>query len=75
MSDADDLKKMRKSRAVEQQLRQFLKLETGLGNSPEFKRGYAFAYEFTVEQKRAVNELMESGLDFETAFDQVASRE
>lgn len=69
-----ELEKLRNTPAVQQQLRQFMKLETGLGNSPEFQRGYTFAFEFTEERKAEVNHLMEVGMTFEEAFDAVWGR-
>lgn len=62
---------VRQLRSTENLLRQFLKLETGLGNKPEYIRGHEFAFSFTVEQKQAVNALMEGGMSFEEAFDKV----
>ena len=64
----------RRTIETERGLRQFLKLETGLGNSKAFQRGWVFAYEFTEEQRAMVNLGMEEGLSFEDAFDAVARR-
>jgi len=61
----------RKRPEVDRMLRQFLRLESGLGNSRGFQRGWVFAYEFTQEQKDRVNRLMEEGKSFEEAFDEV----
>lgn len=68
----DVAKKERASLAVERGLRQFLKLETGLGNSPAFQRGYVFAYEWAQWRKDAVNKLMTEGVAFEDAFDRIS---
>lgn len=73
MSD-DNLRDIRYSRECEQNLRQFLKLETGLGNSPAFQRGYIFAFEWPQHLRDAVNKRMEEGMCFADAFDDVKSR-
>lgn len=65
----DDLKRDR--REAEPLLRQFLKLETGLGHSPQYRRGWVFNFEFTQQQRDEVNRLMESGVSFDEAFDRV----
>lgn len=65
----DDTKKDR--REAEPLLRQFLKIETGLGNSPQYRRGWVFNFEFTQQQRDEVNRLMESGVSFDEAFDRV----
>jgi hypothetical protein len=70
MSD-DDLRKIRYSREVEENLRQFLKLESGLGNSSKFQRGWVYNFEFTQEQRDSVNALMAAGRTFDDAFDEV----
>lgn len=69
--DDHDLRAIRKTREVEQGLRQFLKIETGLGKSAAYRRGHIFAFEFTQEQKDRVEELMIGGMTFEDAFDKV----
>lgn len=67
-------KKERYKYSTDQLMNQFKKLESGLGNSKEFNRGYTFAFEFTAEQKAAVNERMAAGESFEVAFDDVQGR-
>lgn len=67
-----DAAKERRRPEVERQLRQFLKLESGLGNSPAFQRGWVHAYEFTDHQRAEVRTLMNTGMSFEEAFDAVA---
>ena len=52
-------------------MRQFLKLESGAGNSSAYNRGYAFNFEFTQEQRDAVMRLMdEKQVTFDEAFDE-----
>ena len=67
-------KKVRNSRQVEELLRQFLKIETGLGKNAAYNRGHAFNFEWTQEQRDVVNQLMETGMTFEEAFDAVTRR-
>lgn len=64
-------KYVRNLRSTDQLMRQFLKLESGLGNSPAYQRGHEFAFKFTDEQKAEVNKLMDAGASFEDAFDEV----
>lgn len=64
-------KYIRYQRSTEELLRQFLKTETGLGKSDAYKRGHAFSFEWTQEQRDEVNALMAQGMDFESAFDKV----
>lgn len=69
--------KERKRPEVDRLLRQFLKIETGLGNSPEFQRGWVWNFEWnSSDPKKAKPDLvqavkygMDLGMDFETAFD------
>lgn len=69
--DTDDMKHKdgRYHPEVEKGLRQFLKIETGLGNSRKFRRGHEFTFSFTDEQKARVNRLMAEGQSFDDAFD------
>ncbi len=67
-------KYIRGLRSTDQLMRQFLKLETGLGNNSAYQRGHTFAFEFTEEQKAEVKRLMDEGMSFEEAFDRVNSR-
>lgn len=77
--DPDDVRSIRNSREVEQGLRQFLKLESGNGNSRAFRRGHVWNFEWCSEdpalaQPAKVAEvklLMESGKKFDEAFDEV----
>lgn len=63
-------KYIRNQRSTETLLRQFLKLETGLGKSRAYERGHVFNFEWTQEQRDVVNKLMtDEGLTFEEAFD------
>jgi hypothetical protein len=71
---SDEIKKLKESRAVQENLRQFLKLETGLGNSPQFQRGWVFNFQFTDAQRAEVNSLMEAGVPFDEAFDRVRGK-
>lgn len=64
-------KYIRNQRSTEQLLRQFLKLESGLGNNPAYSRGYTYAFQWPEEKKAEVNKLMSEGLSFEEAFDRV----
>lgn len=50
-------------------MRQFLNTDGPKGASAEYKRGYIFNFEFTQEQRDAVNALMAAGMTFEEAFD------
>ena len=61
--------------STERLLRQFLKLETGLGKNEAYNRGHTFNFEWTQEQRDVVNKLMESGLSFEEAFDKANASE
>lgn len=61
----------RKLPGTERLLRQFLTLETGQGKSREYRRGYEFNFEWTDAARAEVMRLMDSGLSFETAFEQV----
>lgn len=66
---------IRNLRSTDQLMRQFLKLETGLGNSSAYQRGHTFAFKWTQEQRDAVNKLMDDeGITFDEAFDRVNSR-
>ncbi len=66
---------IRGQRSTEQLLRQFLKLETGLGKNQAYARGHTFAFEWTQEQRDEVNKIMDAeGIPFEEAFDRVNSR-
>lgn len=67
-------KKVRNTRQVEELLRQFLKLETGLGKNAAYNRGHTFNFEWSQEQRDVVNKLMETGMTFEEAFDAVTRR-
>ena len=67
-------KKVRNTRQVEELLRQFLKLETGLGKNAAYNRGHTFNFEWSQEQRDVVNKLMETGMSFEEAFDAVTRR-
>ena len=75
-------KKVRESREVENLLRQFLKMETGLGKSAAYQRGHIFSFDWCSEDPTKaqpakvaeVNRLMSEGLSFEEAFDQVNGR-
>ncbi len=70
----DDIKKIRYAPDTERMLRQFLKLETGLGKNEAYHRGHEFAFGFTQAQKDEVNKMMAEGMSFEEAFDVVARR-
>lgn len=61
----------RKQPGVERLLRQFLTVETGQGKSPEYRRGYEYNFEWTDAARAEVVRLMNDGLSFETAFEQV----
>lgn len=68
-------KKVRNTRQVEELLRQFLKLETGLGKNAAYNRGHTFNFEWSQEQRDVVNKLMaDHGMSFEEAFDAVTRR-
>ena len=75
-------KKVRESREVENLLRQFLKMETGLGKNAAYQRGHIFSFDWCSEDPAraqpekvaAVNKLMAEGLSFEEAFDKVNSQ-
>jgi hypothetical protein len=58
--------------STEMLLRQFLKLETGLGKNEAYQRGHTFNFEFTQEQRDAVFKLMDEGKTYEEAFDEVS---
>ncbi len=70
-------KYIRGLRSTDQLMRQFLKLESGLGNSPAYQRGHVWNFEWLSEdpakaQPQKVKEvqvLMERGASFEDAFD------
>ena len=63
-------KYIRGLRSTDLLMRQFLKLETGLGKSMAYERGHVFNFEWTQEQRDVVNKLMaDEGLSFEEAFD------
>ncbi len=76
--DTDDCKKERKSYGVEKSLRQFLKLETGLGNSSAFRRGHIWNYEWHSDDRskarpdliERVKNSMTNGMSFEEAFNE-----
>lgn len=78
-NDASHAKYVRNLRSTDQLMRQFLKLETGLGNSPEFQRGWTWNFLWNSDDSEkarpvlvaAVNELMRNGFAFEEAFDRV----
>ena len=86
MADKEDgvayAKYIRGLRSTETLMRQFLKLETGLGNNPAFIRGHTWNFEWCSEdpakakpEKVAeVRKLMDEGMSFEEAFDVVAGR-
>ena len=73
-------KKMRNTREVEGLLRQFLKMETGLGKNAAYQRGHVWNFEWcSSDPAKAqpakvaeVNRLMNEGLSFDEAFDRVA---
>lgn len=60
--DESTVRQVRYSREVEQQLRQFLKLETGLGNSDDFKDGWEVTFGLTEQEREKYNELREQGI-------------
>jgi hypothetical protein len=72
--DTIDIRNWKRTREEEQQMRQFLKTETGMGNNSSYRRGYAFNFEFTDQQRAVVNKLMSDGMSFEEAFDLVKQR-
>lgn len=77
--DPDDVRSIRNSREVEQGLRQFLKLESGNGNSRAFRRGHVWNFEWCSEDSALaqpekvaeVKRFMDTGYSFEEAFDWV----
>lgn len=73
MADKEDpigyAKYVRGLRSTEELLRQFLKVETGLGKNAAYNRGHEFTFEWTQEQRDVVNHLMTLGMTFEEAFD------
>jgi hypothetical protein len=74
--DPDDVRSIRNSREVEQGLRQFLKLESGNGNSRAFRRGHVWNFSWNgtpgePERVRRVKKLMDLGWPFADAFDHV----
>lgn len=76
MADKNDgvayAKYIRNQRSTEQLLRQFLKMETGLGKNKAYERGHVFNFEWTQEQRDVVNKLMQDEkITFEEAFDRV----
>jgi hypothetical protein len=65
-------KKERYRPSTDRLMNQFLKMESGgLGRSKEYRRGHIFNFEWTQDQRDVVNQLMETGMSFEEAFDQV----
>lgn len=75
--DSAHNKYIRNLRSTDQLMRQFLKLETGLGNSKEFNRGWIWNFEWCSEDPakarpdlvRRAQAMMEKGVAFEDAFD------
>ena len=75
-------KKVRNTRQVEELLRQFLKLETGLGKNAAYQRGHIWNFEWCSEDPTKaqpakvaeVNRLMAEGVSFDEAFDAIARR-
>lgn len=73
-------KYIRSLRSTDQLMRQFLKLETGLGNNPAYIRGHTWSFDWNSEDPKkaqpekvaAVKKLMDEGKTFEEAFDAVA---
>lgn len=73
-------KKVRESREVENLLRQFLKMETGLGKNAAYQRGHVWNFEWcSSDPAKAqpakvaeVNRLMSEGMPFDEAFDKVS---
>ena len=69
-------------REVENLLRQFLKLETGLGKNAAYQRGHIFSFDWCSDDPAKaqpakvaeVNRLISEGLSFEEAFDRVSGR-
>lgn len=75
MSDGkEEAKRIRYLPETERLMRQFLKLETGLGNNSKYQRGHTFNFTFTQSQRDRVYQLMETGLSFDEAFDAVSGR-
>lgn len=78
-NDTAHSKYVRNLRSTDQLMRQFLKLETGLGNSPEFQRGWVWNFLWNSDDPKkaqprsvaAVQDLMAQGKTFEEAFDHV----
>lgn len=74
-------KRIRNTREVEGLLRQFLKMETGLGKNAAYQRGHVWNFEWcSSDPEKAqpakvaeVNRLMDKGLPFDEAFDLVVS--
>lgn len=64
--------KIRKTAEVERLLRQFIRITP---KTKAYDRGHVFAFEFSEEKKKQVNELMEGGCTFEEAFDLVSEEE
>lgn len=84
MSDEEDGRKIRYSPEVEKGMRQFLKLETGLGKSAKYRRGHIYSFEWCSEDPKLarpdlvklVKDLMENVVDplsFDDAFDHAMS--
>jgi hypothetical protein len=73
MADKNDpisyTKYVRNLPSTERLLRQFLKMETGLGKNAAYNRGHEFNFQWTQEQRDVVNHLMTLGMTFEEAFD------
>lgn len=73
-------KYIRNLRSTDQLMRQFLKLESGVGNSPAYQRGHVWNFEWCSEDPakaqpekvRRVRALMDDGVSFDEAFDHVA---
>jgi hypothetical protein len=78
-SDPNHHKYIRGLRSTDQLMRQFLKLESGAGNSSAFQRGHVWNFEWCSEDPtkaqpervRRVQHLMRLGWAFDEAFDHV----
>jgi len=69
--DEGELKAIRNSRETETMLRQFLRVDGPKGATGAYKRGWDWNFLFTQDDRDSVARLVESGLDFEQAFEQV----
>ena len=86
MADKNDpigyAKYVRQLPSTERLLRQFLKLETGLGKNAAYERGHTWNFEWCSEDpKRSrpdlvkrVRDLMDQGMSFEEAFDETRAQ-